>query len=226
MKQWGSMDERLVSKFMITAHRTSNMAESFFRGMNAQFPSAHPSLDSLLFHTQSRESRTWIELTAIRSDPSFRYTNPRSTNRNDDLCEEMSNFHYITQCTKPSTDDILSYLDAMHKFVHNKHNWLLMLVVSFWCQLFLSSFAVSYSVVEWYMLSIGCYGHKLSFHLMGKRKKLQIFWLKYSDNLTRPLKAQVGYSDELNRILCTRKRIFCLLPTDILPLFPDIRPSA
>ncbi|KAF8357540.1 hypothetical protein PRIPAC_92535 [Pristionchus pacificus] len=120
--EWMTHPETMFCKFMIERHRTTNLVESWHRGLISYFLGHHPPLMELVNFLLKTELDDNISMKHYRDNGSSYELSDDDEKRSIETLSPMIEFHSIICDKDPSNDEILSYLDRMTKFCHEKLN--------------------------------------------------------------------------------------------------------
>ncbi|GMR45789.1 hypothetical protein PMAYCL1PPCAC_15984 [Pristionchus mayeri] len=120
--EWMSQPEAMVCKFMVDRHRTTNLVESWHRGLLSHFLGHHPPLMELVKFLLNTELDDNISMKHYLDSGSSYELSEEDEKRSIETLAPMLEFDSILEERDPTNAEIMSYLDKMTKFCHEKLN--------------------------------------------------------------------------------------------------------
>ncbi|GMS85473.1 hypothetical protein PENTCL1PPCAC_7649 [Pristionchus entomophagus] len=120
--EWMAHPEEMFCKFMVDRHRTTNLVESWHRGLLPSFHGHHPPLMELVNYLMKTELDDNISMKHYFASGEIFELSEEDQERSIETLSPMTEFFSLVEEKDPTNAEILSYLDTMTKFCHEKLN--------------------------------------------------------------------------------------------------------
>ncbi|GMS98335.1 hypothetical protein PENTCL1PPCAC_20510, partial [Pristionchus entomophagus] len=118
--EWMAHPETMLCKYMVDRHRTTNLVESWHRALISWFHGHHPPLMELVNFLMNTELDDNIAMKHYRDNGSSFELEEEDENRSIETLSPMIEFDSIVDERVPTHAEILSFLDKMTKYCHEK----------------------------------------------------------------------------------------------------------